>query len=137
VGKISKEAEKIIQAAKKALDLAIEKIKPGVHLGDVSFAIQKYVESEGFSVIRQLVGHGVGKELHEDPEVPNFGRPGESVILKEGMTLAIEPMIAAGDYKIKQSQDGFTYETADKSLSAHFEHTVAVTKEGYQVLTKI
>jgi len=137
VGKISKEAEKIIQAAKKALDLAIEKIKPGVHLGDVSFAIQKYVESEGFSVIRQLVGHGVGKELHEDPEVPNFGRPGESVILKEGMTLAIEPMIAAGDYKIKQSQDGFTYETADKSLSAHFEHTVAVTKEGCQVLTKI
>lgn len=137
VGKVNKEAEKIIQVAKKALDIAIEKVKVGVHLGDVSFAIQKYVESEGFAVIRQLVGHGVGKELHEDPEVPNFGRPGEGVILKEGMTLAIEPMIAAGDYKIKQSQDGFAYETTDKSLSAHFEHTVAVTKEGCEILTKV
>jgi len=137
VGKISKEAEKIIQVAKKALGLAISKIKPGVHLGDVSFAIQKYVENEGFSVIRQLVGHGVGKELHEDPEVPNFGRPGEGVILKEGMTLAIEPMIAVGDYKIKQGKDGFAWQTSDKSLSAHFEHTVAVTKEGCQVLTRV
>jgi len=137
VGKISGEAGKLIETAKKSLDVAIEKIKPGVHLSDVSFAIQKYVESEGFSVIRQLVGHGVGKELHEDPEVPNFGRPGEGVILKEGMTLAIEPMIAAGNYKIKQGKDGFAFETADKSLSAHFEHTVAVTKDGCQVLTRI
>ena len=137
VGKISPEAKKLIEAAKKSLDIAIEKIKPGVHLGDISFAIQKYVESQGFSVIRDLVGHGVGRALHEEPEIPNFGRPGQGPILKEGMTLAIEPMISAGDFKIKQSKDGFGFETKDRSLAAHFEHTVAVIKEGCQVLTKL
>jgi methionyl aminopeptidase len=137
VGKVSDEAAKLIETAKKALNIAIEKIKPGVHLGDIGFAVQKYVEGQGFSVIRDLVGHGVGEKLHEDPEVPNFGRPGEGVILKEGMTLAIEPMIAAGSYKIKQAKDGFAYETADKSFAAHFEHTIAVTKDGCLVLTKI
>ena len=136
VGKVSPQAKKLIETAKKSLEIAIGKIKPGVHLGDVSFTVQKYVESQRFSVIRDLVGHGVGEKLHEDPEVPNFGRPGQGPILKEGMTLAIEPMIAAGGYKIKQSKDGFAYETSDKSLSAHFEHTVAVTKEGCDVLTK-
>ena len=136
VGKINAEAQKLIATAKKALDVAIEKIKPGVHLGDMSHSIQKYVEGERFSVIRDLVGHGVGKKLHEDPEIPNFGSPGQGPILKEGMTLAIEPMISAGDYKIKQSQDG-AFETRDKSLSAHFEHTVAVTKDGCEVLTKL
>ena len=100
-GKISKEAAKLIETAKKALNIAIEKIKPGVHLGDISYAIQKYVETEGFSVIRDLVGHGVGEKLHEDPEIPNFGQPGQGPILKEGMTLAIEPMISVGEYKIK------------------------------------
>lgn len=137
VGKVNAPAQKIIDVAKKSLDAAIEKIKPDVHLGDVSQAIQKYVEAEGFSVIRDLVGHGVGKELHEEPEIPNFGSAGQGVILKEGMVLAIEPMIAAGNYKTKQSKDGFGWETADKSLSAHFEHTVAVTKDGCEVLTKI
>lgn len=137
VGKVSKESEKLILTAKKALDIAIEKIKPGVHLGDVSSAIQKYVESQGFSVIRNLVGHGVGKELHEAPEVPNFGRPGQGAILKEGMVLAIEPMIASGDWRLKLSEDGHGYETTDKSLTAHFEHTVAVIKDGCEVLTKI
>jgi len=137
VGDISGEAEKLIKVAKTALGAAVEKIKPGAHLGDVSSTIQKYVESEGFSVIRQLVGHGIGEKLHEEPEIPNFGEPGEGPILKEGMTLAIEPMIAAGNYKIKLGQDGFAYETVDKSLAAHFEHTLAVTKEGCQVLTQV
>jgi methionyl aminopeptidase len=136
VGKVSPQAKKLIETTKKSLDIAIDKIKPGVHLGDVGAAIQKYAESQGFSVIRNLVGHGVGEKLHEDPEVPNFGQPGQGPILKEGMTLAIEPMIAAGDYKIRQAKDGFAYETADKSLTAHFEHTVAVTKDGCEVLTK-
>lgn len=137
VGKISGQAAKLIETAKKALDIAIEKIRPGVHLGDISFAIQRYVEAEGFSVIRDLVGHGIGEKLHEDPEVPNFGQTGQGPVLKEGMTLAIEPMIAAGDWKVRQGKDGFAFETSDKSLAAHFEHTVAVTKEGCQVLTKI
>ncbi len=137
VGKISAEAQKLISAAKKSLDIAVEKIKPGARLGDVSAAIQKYVESEGFSVIRQLVGHGVGEKLHEEPEIPNFGKPGEGPILKEGMVLAIEPMISAGNFKLKTSPDGFGFETADKSLSAHFEHTVAVTNDGCEVLTKV
>jgi len=137
VGKLSPQAAKLIEVARKSLDLAIEKVRPGAHLGDVSCSIQKYVEGQGFSVVRQLVGHGIGKELHEDPEVPNFGASGQGPILKEGMTLAIEPMITAGDYNLKINKDGFAYETADKSLSAHFEHTVALTKEGCEVLTKI
>ncbi len=137
VGKASAEAKKIIEVAKEALDIAVKRIKPGMHLGDISWAIQKYVEAQGFSVVRDLVGHGIGKELHEEPEIPNFGKPGQGPILREGMTLAIEPMITAGDYKIKQSKDGFGLETADKSLTAHFEHTVAVTKDGCQILTKL
>ncbi len=136
VGKISSEAQKLISTAKKSLDIAIEKIKPGIHLGDMSVSIQKYIESEGFSVVRQLVGHGVGEKLHEEPEIPNFGQPGEGPILKEGMVLAIEPMISAGNFKLKASPDGFGFETADKSLSAHFEHTIAVVKDGCEVLTK-
>lgn len=136
VGKISSDAQKLIDTAKKALDIAVEEIKPGAHLGDVSAAIQKYVESEGFSVIRQLVGHGVGKELHEEPEIPNFGQPGQGPVLKDGMVLAIEPMISVGDYKLKNSSDGFGLETVDGSLTAHFENTVAITKDGYEILTK-
>jgi len=136
IGKISAEAQKLISAAKKSLDIAIEKVRPGVRLGDVSAAIQEYVESEGFSIIRQLVGHGVGEKLHEEPEIPNFGKAGEGPILKEGMVLAIEPMISVGNFKLKTSPDGFGFETADKSLSAHFEHTIAVTAGGCEALTK-
>lgn len=135
VGKVSLQAEKLISVAKKALEIALAQVKPGKHLGDIGYAIQKYVESEGFSVIRDLVGHGIGKELHEDPEIPNFGQPGTGIELKEGMTLAIEPMVAAGKHHIKKIKDGFAYETLDKTLTAHFEHTVAVTKDGCQVLT--
>jgi len=136
VGKISQEAANLLATAQRVLDIAIEKIKPNIHLGDVSSAIQKYVEDHGFSVVRALVGHGIGAKLHEEPEVPNFGKSGSGPVLKEGMTLAIEPMITAGDYRIKLSKDGFAFETIDKSLSAHFEHTVAVVKDGCEVLTK-
>lgn len=136
VGKISEKAEKLINVTKKALNIAIAETKANVHLGDISFAIQKYVESEGFSVIRDLVGHGIGQGVHEDPEVPNFGKPNTGLELKEGMVLAFEPMVAMGKYRIKEGEDGFAYETADKSLAAHFEHTVAVTKRGCEILTQ-
>ena len=138
VGKISPEAKKIVSAAKGALDIAITKIKPGRKLSEVSAAIEAYVAKQGLAVIRELVGHGVGYELHEEPEIPNFANSQfKDVVLKEGMTLAIEPMISAGSHKIKKSKDKFGYLTEDDSLAAHFEHTVAVTKNGCEVLTKI
>lgn len=137
VGQIEPQTAKLIEVAREALEIGFEKIKAGNHIGDISFAIQQYVEEQGFSVIRDLVGHGIGKKLHEDPKIPNFGQPNIGPELKVGMTLAIEPMITAGQYKIKKSKDGFGYETEDSSLSAHFEHTVAVTEDGYEVLTRV
>jgi methionyl aminopeptidase len=138
VGEISPAAKKIIKSAKEALRVAIEKIKPGSKLSEVSSAIEKSAKNEGFEVIRDLVGHGVGYKLHEDPEIPNFHASWmKDIILKEGMTLALEPMISAGSYKIKKSKDKYAYETVDGSLSAHFEHTVVVTKDGCGILTKI
>lgn len=137
VGKIDPEVEKIMKVAKRSLELAIEQVRPGNHLGDIGFAIQQYVEKQGFSVIRDLVGHGVGKELHEDPQIPNFGKRGLGPELKPGMTLAIEPMISAGGHELVKSQDGYGYETKDKSRTAHFEHTAVVTGRGCEVLTKI
>jgi len=138
VGKISSQAQKLIEVARGALNEAIAKIKPGRKLSDIAGAIQKYVENSGFSVIRELVGHGIGCELHEAPEIPNFaGSNFKDVVLKEDMVLAIEPMVSAGSWRIKRSKDKFGYETEDKSLAAHFEHTVAVTKEGCEILTKI
>lgn len=138
VGKISQEAEKIIKTAKEALRVAIGTVKSGRKLSEVSAAIEEYVKGQGFVAIRELVGHGVGYELHEDPEIPNFKASWmKDVVLKEGMTLAIEPMISAGDHKIKKSKDKYSYDTADNSLSAHFEHTVVVTKNGCEILTKI
>ncbi len=141
VGKVSSGAKKIIAAAKEALAVAIDKIKPGRKLSEVSAAMEAYVQKQGFSVIRELVGHGVGYELHEDPEIPNFNftnnRQFKDVVLSEGMTLAIEPMVSAGSHKIKKSKDKFGYLTEDDSLAAHFEHTVVVTDKGCEVLTKI
>lgn len=138
VGKVSPEAKRLIEVAKGALDIAVRKIKPGRKLSGISAAIQRYVENAGFSVIRELVGHGIGCELHEAPEIPNFtGSKFKDVILKEGMTLAIEPMISAGHWRIKKSKDKFGFQTEDKSLAAHFEHTLAVTKEGCEILTRI
>lgn len=138
VGRVSPEAEKLIKAAKGALEVAIDLVKPGRKLNDISKAIQKYAEEAGFSVIRDLVGHGVGFDLHEEPTIPNFDfSPKDKIILEEGMTLAFEPMLSAGKPKIKKSSDKFGFRTADKSLSSHFEHTIAVTKDGCEVLTKM
>jgi len=138
VGTVSQEAEKIIKAAKGALSIAIETVRPGRKLSEISAAIEEYVKRQGFVAIRELVGHGVGHELHEEPEIPNFKASWmKDAVLKEGMTLAIEPMISAGGYKIKKSKDKYAYETADSSLAAHFEHTVVVTKNGCEILTKI
>jgi methionyl aminopeptidase len=137
VGKISKEAKKIIKVTEECLEKAVEQAKIGGHLGDISTAVQNYAESFGFSVVRDLVGHGVGRGVHEDPEIPNFGQEGSGINLEKGMTLAIEPMLVAGNYKVRQLKDGWTFVTSDKSLSAHFEHTVAVGENGGEILTQI
>jgi methionyl aminopeptidase len=137
VGKISKEAKKLIQVTRECLTRAIKEIAPGKHLGDLSFAVQSHAEKNGFSVVRELVGHGVGREVHEDPPIPNYGEKGTDLILKPGMTLAIEPMINLGQWPARFLKDGWTVETRDGSLSAHFEHTVAVTEDGYEILTEL
>lgn len=136
-GKISKEAKKLINATKKSLDAGIKKAKPGNTLNDIGKAVQQRVEKEGFSVVRELVGHGVGIEVHEDPQVPNYEifDEAENCVLKPGMTIAIEPMVNAGGWRVRCGRNGFTILTYDGSLSAHFEHTVAVTKTGCEILT--
>ena len=136
VGRISQQAEKLIEITKKALHKAIDVALLGNKLFDISYAIQQEAEASGFSVVRDLVGHGTGLSIHEDPQVPNFGLPHMGPILKEGMVLAIEPMINLGGYKVEILKDGWTYVTADRSLSAHFEHTIAITGEGPKILTE-
>ncbi len=136
VGKISKIAKKLIKTTKKSLMLGLKQVKDGNRIIDISRAIQNCAESAGFSVVRDLTGHGVGKEVHEDPKIPNYAEKYFGKIeLKQGMVLAIEPMINVGGYKIKTLSDGWAIVTADKSLSAHFEHTIAVTKTGCEILT--
>jgi len=137
VGKISKEADRLIKVTEEALYVGIAKAQPGGHLGDISSAIQKHVEKAGFSVIRQFVGHGIGRQMHEDPQVPNFGSPGTPPRLKPGMTLAIEPMVNAGSHEVYMKPDGWTICTADGALSAYFEHTVAITDKGPLILTAL
>lgn len=140
VGKVNKSADKLIRVAKKSLILAIKLVKPGKTLNDVGAVIENYVTARGYAVVRDLVGHGIGTAIHEDPQVPNFAiidKTIENIGLKPGMTFAIEPMINAGGEAVKSLPDGFTIVTADDSLSAHFEHTVAVTKDGCLVLTVI
>ncbi|MDO8282222.1 MAG: type I methionyl aminopeptidase [Thermodesulfovibrionia bacterium] len=136
VGQISEEAGKLLSATEEALYKGIEKALVGNRLSDISYAVQKHAEADGFSVVKQFVGHGIGRELHEDPQIPNFGKPGVGPILRDGMTLAIEPMINAGTWKVDVMNDGWTAVTRDHRLSAHFEHTVAVTKNGPLILTK-
>lgn len=136
VGKVSDKASKLLTATEEALYKGIEKAVTGNRLSDISSAVQKHVERDGFSVVRNFVGHGIGRELHEDPQIPNFGKPGKGPLLREGMTLAIEPMINAGTWKVDVMDDGWTAVTKDGSLSAHFEHTVAVTEKGPKILTK-
>lgn len=135
VGQVSHEAEALMKSTEESLYVAIAMAKPGVRLGDIGYAIQKYNEDNGYSVVRQFVGHGVGRELHEDPEVPNFGKQGRGVRLIEGMVIAIEPMINMGTEKIYVMPDEWTVRTSDGKLSAHFEHTIAITKEGAVILT--
>ncbi len=135
VGKVSKVAERLMKATKKALHLGIEQAVPGKRLSDISHAIQSCVEAAGFSVVRKFVGHGIGKALHEDPQVPNYGEPGMGIRLKPGMVLAIEPMVNVGSYEVKTLEDGWTTVTKDGSLSAHFEHTIAVTEDGPVILS--
>ncbi|MFY9493224.1 MAG: type I methionyl aminopeptidase [Minisyncoccia bacterium] len=136
LGDISRAAQELLLVTKGALDLAVSMVKPGVYWGDIASKIQHHVESAKFSVVRELTGHGVGRGLQEDPYLPNYGQPGDEPLLKEGMVIAIEPMVALGRPEVKVGLDGFVYETRDQSLAAHFEHTVVVTSRGVDVLTK-
>lgn len=136
VGGVSPDARRLVEVTDRCLELAIEQAQPGNRLGDISAAVQTHAESNGFSVIRQFVGHGIGRAMHEDPQVPNFGRPGTGPELKVGMTLAIEPMINEGSHEVYIKPDGWTVCTVDGKLSSYVEHTVAITKDGPQVLTR-
>lgn len=135
VGRISNQAEKLIEAAKTSFFRGLEQVKVGNRISDISHAVQTYVEAQGYSVIRSFVGHGIGFSLHEEPQIPNFGSPGRGPRIKPGMTLAIEPMIAAGNWEVKVLDDNWTAVTQDHSLSAHYENTIAVTEEGVEVLS--
>ena len=137
VGDVSDEACKLIKCTEEALYQAIKSAIPGNRLGDISSSCQKRVEEEGYSVVRDYVGHGIGKNLHEDPQVPNYGIKGRGLELKVGMVLAIEPMVNRGAYKVKLLDDGWTVLTEDGSLSAHFEHTVAITEQGPDILSRL
>lgn len=137
IGKISSQADKLIKITRQSLEKAITIIKPGIRLGDISWIIQSFVEKNGFSIVRQLTGHGIGKELHEKPSIFNYGEPKTGPVLKPGMVLAIEPMVNLGDWEIETSNDGWTVVSVDRSLSAHFEHTVLITSTGADILTKI
>lgn len=135
VGNVSKEALDLMKSTEESLYIAIEMAKPGVRLGDIGYAIAKHNEDRGYSVVKEFVGHGVGRELHEDPEVPNYGTQGHGVRLVAGMVIAIEPMINAGKPSVKVMPDNWTVKTRDGSLSAHFEHTIAITQDGAVILT--
>ncbi len=135
VGNVSREKQRIAEVVREALAEGIKAAKPGARLSDMSSAIQKYAERHGFSVVRDLVGHGVGRNLHEDPQVPNYGEPGHGPVLKPGMVLAVEPMINAGTYEIETLEDGWTIVTADREISAHWENTIAITEDGVKILT--
>jgi methionyl aminopeptidase len=137
VGRIADDLKRLLRVTQEALEEGIRAVRPGGHLGDVSAAIQKFAERQGFSVVRDFAGHGVGRRLHEDPQVPNFGRPGNGILLRPGMTLAIEPMVNAGGSDVTVDPDGWTVRTQDHKPSAHFEHTVAVTEAGADVLTRL
>ncbi len=136
VGKISPDAQRLLDVTKGSLEAGIANAVAGGHLGDISAAVQNYVESNGFAVIREYTGHGIGRKLHEDPQVLNYGRPGTGVRLRPGMTIAIEPMVSAGSYETRVLEDGWTVVIADGSLSAHFEHTIAITENGPEIFTK-
>jgi len=137
VGRVSRQAEELMEVTRECLDKGIEQAKPGNRLGDISFAVQAHAEAHGFSVVRKFVGHGIGRAMHEEPQIPNYGRAGTGIELKPGMVLAIEPMINAGGYEVRIKPDGWTAVTTDGKLSAHFEHTVAVTEKGPLILSSL
>jgi len=136
VGKIDRETKELLTVTEEALYLGVDNAVEGKRVSDISYAIQKHVEDKGFSVVRLFVGHGIGRELHEEPQIPNYGAPGQGPRLKEGMTLAIEPMVNAGTHEVKILNDGWTAVTGDGKKSAHFEHTVLVTSNKPRILTK-
>jgi len=136
VGSISDTAKRLIDTTEKSLYLGIENAVSGRHLSDISSSVQAFVESNGFNVVRALVGHGIGKELHEEPEIPNYGKPGSGPVLKTGMVLAIEPMVNTGSFDVEVLDDGWTIVTKDRRLSAHFEHTIVVHDKKAEILTR-
>jgi methionyl aminopeptidase len=136
VGQISGAAQRLLTVTEESLYVAIEYARPGNRLSDISHAVQNYVESRGYSVVREFVGHGIGRKLHENPQIPNYGQPGKGVRLKPGMVLAIEPMINEKGHAVSVLEDGWTTVTCDGGLSAHFEHTVAITEIGPDILTR-
>lgn len=135
VGEVSAENQRLMDVTKQSLAYGIKKAVVGNRLSDIGHAVQQYAESQGFSVVRELVGHGVGQRLHEDPQVPNYGKPGRGIVLKEGLVIAIEPMVNMGKAGVRTLSDGWTIVTRDRKPSAHFEHTVAITKNGPRILT--
>jgi methionyl aminopeptidase len=135
IGEVSAEAKALLQATEEALFVGIRAMRPGAHVSDIGYAVQTFVEARGYSVVRQLVGHGIGRKLHEEPQVPNFGKRGAGVKLKAGMVLAVEPMVNQGGWQVFTKPDQWTVVTADGKLSAHFEHTVAIAPDGYEILT--
>ena len=135
VGKVSDEAQRLMDVTKKSLHKAIELVKPGARLGDIGHAVETFAELHNMGVVRDYCGHGIGRNMHEEPSIPNFGKPGTGPMLEEGMVLAIEPMITAGTYRVRQLSDGWTVVTRDGSNAAHFEHTVAVTANGSEIFT--
>lgn len=137
VGRISDHASRLLKVTEQSLYDAVDQARNGNRLGDISSAVQEKIESCGYSVVRDFVGHGIGKDLHEDPQIPNFGKKGRGIELKTGMILAIEPMVNAGKYKVKILADGWTVVTEDGSLSAHFEHSVAITDNGPEILSSL
>lgn len=135
VGNIDKDKAYLLEHTKKSLYAGLEEIKPDKRLGDISHKIEEYAKKHNLGVVKELVGHGIGKNIHEAPDIPNYGEPNTGIVLKEGMTLAIEPMLTLGNPSIKVEEDNWTISTLDKSPAAHFEHTIVVTKDGYKILT--
>lgn len=135
IGDVEKENMDLLEATEKSLYIGIDEAKKNNRVGDISFAIQEYIESKGYSIVKDLCGHGVGKYLHEDPQIPNFGRPNSGAKIKNGMTIAIEPMINLGTYEVNVAQDGWTVLTRDKKVSAHFEHTIAIINDFPEILS--
>ena len=135
VGQVSAQAAKLLEVTQQSLFLAVEQCRPGNHLGDIGHAVQQHVEANGFSIIRTLVGHGVGRAMHEDPQVPNYGREGSGIPLEAGMVIAVEPMVNVGKHTVRMANDGWSIFSQDGSLAAHFEFTIAITEAGPRVLT--